>query len=128
MKKSKSINDVKKILIENWFELSDESKLDDRSVKRLNGFVKSYELALLFGLNANQLVMLYYMFEKQDQDTDHLSCALGVSRRSAVNTANALVRKGCLWWDYPTGSNLDKGMDLMLERKKMITEEYMSLF
>lgn len=128
MKKSKTIDDVKKTIIKDWFECTDRSQLSSRDQERLDGFVKSYKPEVLISLNSIQLVMLSYMFEKQDQDTDHLSFALGLPRRSAVNTANALVRKNLLWWDYPTTSNADGGMVLMLKREAMVTEEYLALF
>ncbi|MCX8796166.1 hypothetical protein [Vibrio parahaemolyticus] len=96
----------------------DVEKLNDRDKERYNDFISAYEMSDLSDLNENMIQLLSYMFWEDSANTDHLSFALGRSRRATINTANALVRRGFLYWDIPTASNMDDGYDLTIDRSK----------
>lgn len=96
----------------------DLEKLTDSHKKRHDDFISAYEMSDLSDLNERMIQLLSYMFWEDCMDTDHLSFALGQSRRATVNTANALVRRGFLYWDIPTSSNMDGGYDLVIDRSK----------
>ncbi|CAH7407001.1 hypothetical protein VCHA53O466_50209 [Vibrio chagasii] len=113
-----SEEEFRKHIIAVYFETS-EDDLSEKDKNRVDKFLASYDQELAEKLNERQQRMLYYMYHQQEQNTDHLSFAMGWSRRATINTANALVRRGYLWWDIPTSSNMDMGYDLVID--KMMT-------
>lgn len=117
---------VKQRLLNSYFEGDNIDGLSYRDRNAIDCFLKSYEPNKLDDLNERQLMVLYHLFLRQDTDTDWLASSLSISRRAAVNTANALVRRQLLHWDVPTGSNVDRGYDLMLNRKAMLSDEFLS--
>jgi hypothetical protein len=123
--KIKSLNDVQSSLLENAYYGSDMNNLEPRERKKLIGFTKSYSVETFKKLNESQLELLFILFVKQSENTDHLSVSFGKGRRSTINTANALVRRGLLFWDLPTSSNMDGGYDLTLDRDAMLTTEHL---
>ena len=98
-------------------------KLNDSQKKRHNDFISAYEMSDLSGLNESMILLLSYIFWEDSINTDHLSFALGRSRRATINTANALVRRGFLYWDIPTSANMDGGYDLTIDRSKKKPKE-----
>lgn len=122
-KKIKSEESIISAVKEFYYE-NDNISFKDQ--KKIEGFFKTYTSEQFSTLNNKQIAVLYHMFWEQSQNSDFLSFSLGVGRRSAVNTANALCRRGFVYWDYPIGSNIDDGYDITINRDAMITDKYMN--
>lgn len=113
----KSLREVREFLLKDLIEG------DKTHPVKVEGFVNSYEEDILLGLNNNQLDLLFFMFYQHSSDTDHASFGIAKSRRSTINTANSLNRRGLLWWD--TSNYYEDGYTLTLSWDKLKTEDYL---
>lgn len=113
----KNLEDVREFLLEDLIEG------DEKHPIKVDGFIKSYEEDILLELNKNQLDLLFFMFLQQSSDTDHASFGVAKTRRSTINTANSLNRRGLLWWD--TSDYYNGGYTLTLNWDKLKTEDYL---
>lgn len=99
------------------------NELEPKELRDYEEFMSAYQMTDLADLNMNMIQLLSYMFWRHSMNSDHLQFAMGRGRRSVINTANALTRRGFLYWDIPIASNIDDGYDLTLDRSKKIKKD-----
>lgn len=105
---------------------STNEDVDQKTLKKMETLINCYDIEDLITLSGQQLGLIYQMINRSE-NTDILSYSLAVSRRSLINTANSLVRRGFCYWDIPTYSNRDDGMDLTFDRSKLKCESILRL-
>ncbi len=125
--KLNSVERIEQALINGLFYGVAKAELDEKDVRRINGFVAAYSPETMASLSIGQLLLLYMIVLKDSENTDHLSFSMGWSRRTTINAANGLVRRGLCYWDLPTSSNMDAGNDLTLDRDKLIDREILRI-
>lgn len=121
--KLNSIERIESALLEGLYFGEAKEDLGEKCARYLSAFLKAYPLDVFASLTERQLMLLYVVLQKDRENTDHLSFSICWPRRSVINSANGLVRRGLCYWDQPTASNMDAGNDLTIDRDKIIDRE-----
>ena len=121
--RTRNKDDVYANLLEHYFREDSWDDVSRREIELADKFVASYTVDVFKTLNELQLQLLFILFDKHTQNTDHLSYTLQKSRRGTARVASALVNRGLAYWDIPISSNADMGYDLTIANDAMVNKD-----